>query len=160
MCVINLCVFDLWVFDLCLFNIYATFTFCVWVCLRWVLATCIALLTFCICYLFCSSWVWPFPWRCFIRSTEQGRSTTPSQAPGQTEAYGTDSGRKAPLQYPNLISCSPLYRHQPCVPFLLLSLLSHDTTYLPKRKRDREEGVQTLWPRIPIMAVSFSSLLL
>lgn len=91
--------------------------------MRWVLATCISRLTFWPYSLFCSSWVWPFPWHCFIRSTEQGRSTMPSQTPVQTEAYGTDSGRNAPLHPLQLLTLSPV------LPKLLCTDISHASLF-------------------------------
>lgn len=98
----TVCGFELCVFEHCVHLCCVCAVCCVCVCLRCVLAVSLYLTPH--CHLFCSSWVWPSPWRCFIRSTEQGRSTMPSRARVQTEAYGTDCERKAPLHPLHLLT--------------------------------------------------------
>lgn len=128
--------------------------------LRCAFATCISLLIFRIWYLFCSSWVWPFPWRCFIRSTEQERSTTPSRAPVQTEAFGTDSVRKAPLNPLHLLTWSPVLLKLLCTdishasPFLLLfSSLSWHRSSAKEKERQRGRSINSFAknPCIPFL---------
>lgn len=71
-----------------------------------------------------SSWEWPFPWHCSIRSTEAGRSMMLSEAISQgrsPDAYATDSGGQLLLLYLIFTTGqpinSPAYTFPSCIYF-------------------------------------------